>query len=185
MNAPGLPSPGQISGFDAGVTCEIAAHRAIPVAVHNSRIAVATIFGISIGAGFISICMVLYVFSIFSSGFGLSNLFSAMVWALSAFSIGYMCPWLWKMASSMSAHRVMLDTHGVTFKLGTKKKPVDVFLAWDQIAALWHERINNAHYYFVQSTDGSEVRFSSYTFFRPKKVVRLISARTGLAIQEV
>jgi hypothetical protein len=184
MGIPEIPPTRNVPGASAGITSEIELHRSSPVVVHNSRIAVATIFGISISAGFISVCMVIYVFSIFSSGFGLSNLFSALVWALSAFSIGYMCPWLWKIASSMTAHRVMLDAHGVNFKLGTKKKSVDVFLAWDQIAALWHERIDNAHYYFVQSTDGSEVRFSSYTFFRPKKVVRLIAARTGLAIQE-
>ena len=41
-----------------------------------------------------------------------------------------------------------------------------------------------AQQYFVQGTDGSEARFSSYTFFRPKKVARLIAARTGLTIQE-
>jgi hypothetical protein len=184
MGTPGFPPTSNIPGSGAGITSEIEMQRGIPVRVHNSRIAIATIFLISISAAFISICMVLYVFSIFSSGFSLSNLFSALVWALSAFSIGYMCPWLWKMASSMSAHRVTLDVHGVNFKLGTKKKPVDVFLGWDEISGLWHERINNAHYYFVQSKGGGEVRLSSYTFFRPKKVVRLIAARTGLAIQE-
>jgi hypothetical protein len=36
----------------------------------------------------------------------------------------------------------------------------------------------------VIGKDGSEARFSSYTFFRPKHVLRLIAERTGLAIQE-
>jgi len=72
----------------------------------------------------------------------------------------------------------------VNFNLGTKKKPSDLFLAWDQIAAIRHKRVGNAQQYTVQGRDGSEARFSSYTFFRPRKVARLIAERTGLAIQE-
>ena len=70
------------------------------------------------------------------------------------------------------------------FNLGTKNKPSNLSLTWDQIAAIKHKRVGNAQQYFVQGTDGSEARFSSYTFFRPEKVARLIAARTGLTIQE-
>jgi hypothetical protein len=72
----------------------------------------------------------------------------------------------------------------VNFNLGTRKKPSDLFLAWDQITAIKHKRIVNVQQYIVQGKDGSEARFSSYTFFRPKHVLRLIAERTGLAIQE-
>jgi len=184
MGTPGFPAPSHLRGLDAGVTSQIESHRAISVVVHNSRIAIAAIFAIGIGAAFISICIVFYVISIFLSGFNFSNLFSALVWAVSAFSVGYMCPWLFKMANSMAAHRVTLDIRGINLKLGTKKKPADLFLSWDEVAAIWHKRANNAQYYFVQSRDGSEVQFSSWTFFRPKKIALLIAARTGLSIQE-
>jgi hypothetical protein len=32
----------------------------------------------------------------------------------------------------MAGYRVMLDSRGVNFNLGTKKKPSDLFPAWDQ-----------------------------------------------------
>ena len=70
-------------------------------------------------------------------------------------------------------------------KPGTKKNPSDLFLAWDQIAAIKFKRIGNAQQYYVLGKDGSEARFSSYTFFRPKKIARLIADRTGLTIQKV
>jgi hypothetical protein len=84
----------------------------------------------------------------------------------------------------MAGYRVLLDSRGVNFNLGTKKKPSDLFLTWDQVSAIKHRRVGNAQQYFVQGADGSEARFSSYTFFRPKKVARMIADRTGLAIQK-
>jgi hypothetical protein len=77
-----------------------------------------------------------------------------------------------------------MDVRGAMFNLGTKKRPSDLFLAWDQIAAIWQKRVGNAQQFYVQGRDGSEARFSSYTFFRPKKVARLIAERTGLPIQK-
>ena len=184
MGTPGLPSATQPPGSVAGITSEIETRRSVRVVFRNSHIAIATILAISVSAAVISVCMVLFVFSIFSSGFSLSNIFSALVWLLGAFSIGYMCPWLWKLARSMATKRVTLDRRGIDFSLGTKKKPEQLFLAWEQVAAIRHQRADSAHWYWVQCNDGSEVRFSSYTFFRPKKVARLIADRTGLSIQE-
>jgi hypothetical protein len=70
-------------------------------------------------------------------------------------------------------------------KPGTKKNPSDLFFAWDQIAAIKFKRIGNAQQVYVLGKDGSEARLSSYTFFRPKKIARLIADRTGLTIQKV
>jgi hypothetical protein len=91
---------------------------------------------------------------------------------------------MWKLSRGMAVYKVMLDSRGVNFNLGTKKKPSDLFLAWDQIAAIKHKRVGNAQNYYVLGKDGSEAIFSSYTFFRPKKVARLIAERAGLTIQE-
>lgn len=72
----------------------------------------------------------------------------------------------------------------MTFNLGTKKKPADLFLAWGKVAAIKFKRVANVQQCLVEGTDGSEARFSSYTFFRPKKIARMISERAGLAIQK-
>ena len=96
-----------------------------------------------------------------------------------------MCPWLWKMGRAMLGYQILFDSRGVNFNLGSKKKPSDLFLAWDQIAAIKYKRVGNVQQYFVQGRDGSEARFSSYTFFRPRKIARMIADRTGLTIQKV
>ncbi|MGD0345712.1 MAG: hypothetical protein ABSA85_03095 [Terracidiphilus sp.] len=181
MSTTGFPAPG--SG--AGITSQIAMHRATPVVVENSRLLIAVTMICSILSAFFAVCMVLMVFSVLSSGgFSGGNLYNAMWWSFGAFAFGYGCPWMWKLSRAMAGYRVTMDGRGVMFNLGTKKQPSDLFLAWDQIAAIWHKRVGNAQQYYVQGRDGSEARFSSYTFFRPKKVARLIAERTGLPIQE-
>jgi hypothetical protein len=95
-----------------------------------------------------------------------------------------MCLRLFSLGRAMAGYQVRLDNRGVEFSLGTKKKPAELFMEWGQIAAIKQMRVGNAQQFWVEGTDGSEARFSSYTFFRPKKVARLIAARTGLAIQK-
>ena len=86
-----------------------------------------------------------------------------------ALAMGTMCPWLWKLGRAMAGYEVRMNDRGVEFILGTKKIPSNLSLAWNQIAAIKHKRIGNAQQYWVQGTDGSEARYSSYTFFRPKE----------------
>jgi hypothetical protein len=154
--------------------------------VRNSRFLIGlTMTGSLVGA-IMGVCMVLMVFSVFSSGgFSGGNALSAAQWGLGGLLFLYMGFWLWKMARAMAGYRVSLDSRGVEFNLGTKKTPANLFLAWDQITAIKHKRVGNAQQYWVHGSDGSEARFSSYTFFRPKKVARLIAERTGLAIQQI
>ena len=176
-----IPAPGP----GAGINSQMEFNRATPVVLRNSRILIGvTMFG-SIVAVFFALCMVLMVFSVFGTG-GLSgsNALSAAQWGFGALAFGYMCPWLCRMARSMASYRVYFDGRGVNFSLGTKKKPSELFMAWDQISAIKRKRIGNAQTYWVEGTDGSEARFSSYTFFRPKKVARMIAERAGLAIQK-
>jgi hypothetical protein len=154
--------------------------------LHNSRFLVGLTMIGSIVSAFFAICMALMVFSVLSSGDGSSagNLYNAFWWGFGALAFGYGCPWLWKLSRGMAVYKVMLDSRGVNFNLGTKKKPSDLFLGWDQIASIKHKRLGNAQNYYVLGKDGNEAIFSSYTFFRPRKVARMIAERAGLAIQE-
>jgi hypothetical protein len=182
MSTTGFPAPGP----GAGITSQIEMYRATPVVSVNSRFLIGVTMICSIIFAFFAVCMVLMVFSIFSSGVGSGggNLYNALWWGAGALAFGYGCPRFWKLSRAMANYRVMMDSRGAMFNLGTKKQPSDLFFAWDQIAAIRHKRIGNAQQYWVIGRDGSEARFSSYTFFRPKKVARLIQERTGLAIQE-
>jgi hypothetical protein len=182
MSATEFPAP----GAGAGINSQIEAHRSKPVVLHNSRILCWTILAISISTAFMVLCMVLYVLTeIFPlSALTVGKGFSAFQWALGALVMFSMCPWLWQMGRTMASNRVRLDSHGVDFILGSRKKPQELFLAWDQVASVKHQRIGNLQYYFVHGSDGSKATFNSYTFFRPRRVARLIAERAGHPIQE-
>jgi len=151
MGTSGYPA----SGPGAGITSQIEMNRANPMVLHNSRLLIGVTMIFSIIAAFFAVCMVLMVFSVLSSGGGLSggNLYNAFWWGFGAFAFGYGCPWLWTLSRAMAGYRVTLDSRGVNFNLGTKKKPSDLFLAWDQIAAIRHKRVGNAQQYYVQGRD--------------------------------
>jgi hypothetical protein len=187
MGGSEIPGAGPSAGGDSQSHGSLMEHNhAMPVTLHNSRIMVGVYMTLGIAAAFIAVCMLLMVFSIFSTngGFSLGNLMNAFWWAFGALAFGAMCPWLWKMGRAMLGYHVVYDSRGVTFYLGTKKKPSNLFLAWDQVAAIKHKRVGNAQQYTVQGKDGSTAVFTSYAFFRPRKVARMVADRTGLAITE-
>jgi hypothetical protein len=83
----------------------------------------------------------------------------------------------------MANYTVKMDDRGVDFNLGTKKKPVELFMAWDNVASVEQKRVGNAQQFTITGKDGSFARFSSYTFVRPKKIARMIAERVGQTIQ--
>jgi hypothetical protein len=183
MSTAEFPAPGP----NAGINSEMEFKRAIPRILHNSRILCwLTLVG-SIVVGFMAVCMLLMVFYLLflqgSLSFG--NLIGALQWGVGGLSMLLMCPWLWKKGRAMADYRVRLEPRGVTFNLGTKKKPSDLFLPWDQITAIKRERIGNTQQFSVEARDGSEARFSSNTFFQSGTVARQIAERAGLGIQIV
>jgi hypothetical protein len=84
----------------------------------------------------------------------------------------------------MARNRAQVGERGVEFRLGTKKKPADLFMAWETVASIRRKRVGNAYQFTVTGRDGSFAQYTSYTFFRPAKVARLIAERTGLTIEK-
>jgi hypothetical protein len=183
MSTAEFPAPGP----NAGINSQMEFKRAIPRELRNSRILCWTTQVGSIVVAFMGVCMLLMVVSLlFLQGpFSFVNLIGALQWSLGALVMLLMCPWLWNKGRAMAEYQVKLDPRGVTFNLGTKKKPSDLFLPWDQISAIKRRRIGNAQQFWVEAKDGSEARFSSYTFFRPKNVACMIAERTGLTVQDL
>lgn len=174
MSTAEFPAPGP----DAGINSEMEFKRAIPRVLHNSRfLCWLTLVG-SIVVAFIGVCMLLMVFYLlFLQRFSFGNLIGALQWGVGGLSMLLMCPWLWKKGRAMADYRVRLEPRGVTFNLGTKKKPSDLFLPWDQITAIKRQRIGNTQQFSVVARDGSEARFSSNTFFnRGRSRARLRNA---------
>ena len=92
---------------------------------------------------------------------------------------------MWAQGGRMAFYQVGFDNEGLRFRLGTEEHPEEKFFAWNQIAAVEYKRILNIQSGSVVGTDNRLVQFSSYTFFRPKKLVNLIAARTGLPVREM
>ena len=184
MNASEAIQPNQGGGI--GVTSQIAEHRARHVVLHNSRLVCWMTMGIGVCSVFIGICMVLMVFSVLTplSVISFMRVLAALQWGLGGILFCYMCPALWKWGTGMMHKRVKLDERGADFSLGTKKKPVQCFMPWDDIVAVKQQRVGNAQQFTIQGTEGSFAQFSSYTFFRPKRVARMIAERVGQTIQK-
>jgi hypothetical protein len=182
MNTGEFPEP--IPG--AGVNSQIESTYGTLVVLRNCRLVCWAIMSVGVGAAFIALCMALLVLSLIfpMSDLTLAKGWNASLWALSACIAGSMCPWMWTMGRRMLDYEVRLDSRGAEFKLGTKKQPSNLFLAWGEIATVTHRRVGNNQEYRVLGADGSQAIFSSYTFLRPKKVARTIADRAGKQIQK-
>lgn len=74
---------------------------------------------------------------------------------------------------------------GLGIYMWAQENSHEQFFAWDQIAAVEYKRVINTQYGSVMGKDDSIVQFSSYTFFRPPKLVNLIAARLGQPVREM
>jgi hypothetical protein len=96
-----------------------------------------------------------------------------------------MLPFAWKWGARMLRFHVKLDARGADFNLGTKKKPDEWFMPWEQITAVQQKQVGKIREFTIVGKDGSWVRYNTYTFFRPRHVARKIAERAGLTIQKV
>lgn len=92
--------------------------------------------------------------------------------------------YMWTQGNRMAFYQISLENDGLRIRLGTQKNPQEEFFVWDQIAAVKYWRVVNVQYGSVTGQAGNAVEWSSYTFFRPKKVARLIAARAGQSLQK-
>jgi hypothetical protein len=92
---------------------------------------------------------------------------------------------IWGQGRQMAFYQVGFENDGLRFRLGTEESPQEQFFPWDGIAAVEYKRVVNVQCGSVVGKDDRVVEFSSYTFFRPKKLVKLIAARAGLPIREM
>lgn len=92
---------------------------------------------------------------------------------------------MWAIGIRMGFYQVSFDGDGARFRLGSKKNPEVLLFPWDRITGVLYKRAVNTQYGSVVALDGSSVQFSSYTFFRPKKLLRLIAERSGQSIQQM
>src|ERR1700692_685875 len=119
---------------DPGTNSQIELNRAKPLFLRNSRILCLVTMSGSFFAASMSVCMALMVISLLflQGGLTAGKGITALQWGFGALAMAYMCSRLWSLGRAMLGYQVQLDSRGVTFNLGTRKKPADLFMPWDQ-----------------------------------------------------
>jgi len=176
---------GLVAGAGAGKPAEMAEHRARTVVLRNSRIVCWMTMGMGIISVFLGICMMLMVVSLLFplSAITFMRVLAAAQWGLGGFLMCMMLPYAWKWGRRMLSAHVKLDARGVDLNLGTKKKPVEMFVEWDQVASVEQKRVGKIWEFTITAKDGSWARYTTNTFFRSKRVARMIAERAGLTVQ--
>lgn len=167
-----------------GMRQQIGLSGAHPILLRNNRILVFLSFLGSIAALFVSLCMVLVgLTSIFPlSAMNSGRAAASAVWVLGAWLMAMAQVYLWRQGKLMAHCSVLLDNYGAHFKLGNTENAREAFMPWNKIEAVHYRRIPSAHKFTILGTDTSTVTFTSYSFYRPKRVARLIAERAGLPL---
>ena len=168
----------------AGISPQIESLRVRPVLLRNSRVLIVLTFFSSIAALCIGTCMaILAISSVFPlHTINFDRISAAALWGFGAWLMAMSQVFLWLQGHLMSRCSVLLDSYGVHFKLGATADAKEVFMPWNGIEAVHYKRIPNAQKFMVLGTDTSAVTFTSYSFYRPKRVARLIAERAGVPL---
>lgn len=118
-------------------------------------------------------------------GHAFMRFLSVVQWGGVCLGIGWIGVVSWQQAMKSGFHEVRLESDGVHFRLGTRKKPFEAFFAWSQIAAVTAQARPDNMYVFVSGKDGREVNYTAYDIFRYKKLAREIASRAGLELTEL
>jgi hypothetical protein len=167
-----------------GIRQQVGLSGAHPILLRNNRILIFLSFLGSIVALGVALCMVLVSLT---SIFPLSamNLDRGAAGALGVFGAWLMAMaqvYLWRQGQLMAHCSVLLDDHGAHFRFGNTEDAKEAFMPWNGIEAVHYKRIPNAQKFTILGTDSSTVTFTSYSFYRPKRVARLIAERAGLPL---
>jgi hypothetical protein len=167
-----------------GIRRQVGLSGAHPILLRNNRILIFLSFLGSIVALGVALCMVLVsLTSIFPlSAMNLDRGAAGALGVLGAWLMAMAQVYLWRQGQLMAHCSVLLDDHGAHFRLGNSENQREAFMPWREIEAVHYKRISNAHKFTILGTDSSTVTFTSYSFYRPKRVARLIAERAGLPL---
>ncbi len=153
-----------------------------PTLLRNNRVLIFLTFLGSIAALGVSLCMVVVALMSFLpfSALNPDRFAAGALWALGAWLMAMSQVYLWRQGNLMAQCSVLLDKRGAYFRLANTKG--EVFMPWNQIEAVRYKRIENAQKFTILGSDTSIVTFTSYSFYRPRRVARLIAEHAGLPL---
>jgi hypothetical protein len=110
------------------------------------------------------------------------RLLVGLQWGLGGVAMASIGVAFWRLAQAAGFHHVVLDNDGAHFRLGTGKKPLQAFFAWNQITAVSLQSGPNNQYVTIGGKDGSQLNYSAYDIFRYKTLARQIAERSGVPL---
>jgi hypothetical protein len=155
-----------------------------PTLLRNNRVLIFLTFLGSIAALGMSLCMVVVaLMSLFPPGaLNMDRSAAGALWLLGAWLMAVSQVFLWRQGHLMAHCSVLLDKGGAHFKLGNTAAAKEVFMPWSGIEAVHYKRIENIQKFTILGSDTSIVTFTSNSFYRPKRVARLIAEHAGLPL---
>jgi hypothetical protein len=155
-----------------------------PMLLRNNRGLIFLSFLGSVVALGVGLCMITvaatYFFPVRSLSldrFAAGALFSFGAWLMAMSQV-----YLWRQGSLMASCSVLLDARGAHFNLGKTGKGKAVFMPWSEIEAVHYKRFENAQKFTILGADSTTVTFTSYSFYRPRRVARMIAEHAGLPL---
>ena len=158
-----------------------------PIVFRNSRLLIGIVLSGSVVAMLTAATMLMMALSalLHLHGYTLERIGGVLGWSIGAASSLFVASWLWRRGRRMSHYEARLDDNGVDFLLGTRRSPKELFFPWDKISAIRRERTGKVRNYHVEGSDETYVKFTSRTFFRSEKLVRIIAARARQKIRDI
>lgn len=156
------------------------------VTFRNSRFLIA----VTISAAIVGLCMAVGMLLVALTqvvpwrGHAWGDSLSAISWFFAAFCSASVALFVWRIGLTMCHNEAQLNSEGVGFRQDGMNFQQRQFVEWDKIAAIRHTRSGNCQRYAVLSKDGSATEFTSYTFFRPRRLAKEIAHHCGQAILE-
>ncbi len=174
----------QILAAGPGVSRQLHLVGERPTLLRNNPVLIFLTYLGSIAALLISLSMMFVALTtIFPlSAITLDRFAAAALLVLGAWLMAMTQVFLWRQGNLMAYCSVLLDSFGAHFKFGNTENAKEVFMPWNGIEAVHYKRIQNGQKFTILGTDTSTVTFTSYAFYRPKRVARIIAERAGLPL---
>jgi hypothetical protein len=152
--------------------------------LRNNRVLIFLTFLGSAAALGISVCMAIVALTYFFplGGLNMDRSAAGALWGLGAWLMAMSLVFLWRQGHLMASCSVLLDTRGAYFRIANANNGKEVFMPWNGIEAVHYKRIENQQKFTILGSDTSTVTFTSYSFYRPKRVARLIAEHAGLPL---
>lgn len=174
----------QVLSPSSGIRRPIHLTRRQPTLLRNNRLLIFFSFLGSLLALGVGLCMLVVAATNFFplralnlDRFAAGALFSFGAWLMAMSQV-----YLWRQGNLMAGCSVLLDMRGAHFRLGKTAGDEEVFMPWTEIEAVHYKRIENAQKFTILGRDSTTVIFTSYSFYRPRRVARIIAARAGLPL---